>query len=196
MTTPRPPFWRRRLLPAFLTLAVVNLLVLAGWTVPRTLRLRNATARVEAARETVAQARAEASALEERAQAIEANITDLERFYSDVIGAEDANLLPTLREIEGMSRGPGLQAGTRRFEREAVPDAAVERVAVTVPLQGSYDELVGFLQEVEGSSRFLTIDGISLSSASEGEANLQVALSAYMRLPPGMPMRRGRGVAR
>jgi Tfp pilus assembly protein PilO len=196
VTTTRSPFWRRRLLPAFLVLAVVNLVVLAGWTVPRTLRLRNATARVEAARETVARVRKEASALEERERAIEANAADLKRFYTDVIGAEDANLLPTLREIEEMSRGPGLQAGPRRFEREAVPDAAVERVAVTVPLQGSYDDLVGFLRDVEGSSRFLTIDGISLSSASEGEANLQIALSAYMRLPAGMPMRKGRGVAR
>jgi Tfp pilus assembly protein PilO len=196
VTTTRSPFWRRRLLPAFLVLAVVNLVVLAGWTVPRTLRLRNATARVEAARETVARVREQASALEERERAIEANAADLKRFYTDVIGAEDANLLPTLREIEEMSQGPGLQAGPRRFGREAVPDAAVERVAVTVPLRGSYDQLVGFLREVEGSSRFLTIDGISLSSASEGEANLQIALSAYMRLPPGMAMRKGRGVAR
>jgi len=194
--TLRRPLWRRRLLPAFFTLLAFNLLVLVAWTGPRSLRLRNATARVEAARETTARAREETALLEERAQAIRANSADLERFYESVIGPEETHLVPTLRDIDRMSRAPGLRPGPRQFRREQVDDATVERLAVTVPLEGSYEELVGFLQEIESSPRFLTIDGIALTGARTGGAQLQVDLSAYMGLPPGTPVRRGRGVAR
>ena len=167
MTPPRP-LWRRRLLPAFLGLLALNLLVLAAWTGPRTMRLRNATARVEAARETTARAREETAFLEERAEAIRANSEDLKHFYESVIGPEETHLVPTLRDIDRMSRAPGLRTGPRQFSRQQVDDAAVERLAVTVPLEGSYDDLVGFLEDVEGSSRFLTVDGIALAGARSG----------------------------
>ena len=194
--TPRRPLWRRVLLPAFLALVALNLGVLAAWTAPRTLRLRNATQRVEAAREAAAAARQEAARLAERAEAIRQNSVDLKRFYEDVIGPEKTDLLPTLRDIERMARGPGLRPGARRYQREAVEDAAVQRVAVSVPLEGSYSQLVGFLREVERSERFLTVDRITLTGEEAGEADLQVELSAYMALPPGSAVRRRRGGAR
>jgi len=188
--------WRRRLLPLFLVLLGLNLLALAAWTGPRTLRLRNATARVERAREEVAAARAEVGALDERAAAIVANAADLKQFYDGVIGPEGDELVPTLRDIERMARGPGLQPGSRHFTRQAVLDAAVERVEVSLPLEGSYRQLVGFLEEVEASPRFLTVDAIGLSGERDRGGQLMVQMSAYMGLPPGTPVRRGKGVAR
>jgi Tfp pilus assembly protein PilO len=189
------PFWRRRLLPAFLALGAVNLLVFAAWTAPRTVRLRSATARLEAARKQVQSEKAEVARLSERGEAIRANTADLRRFYSSVVGPEDADLVPTLEEIERMARTLGLSPGARGYRRDAVQDAAVERVAVSLPLEGSYRQLVGFLREVETSSRFLTVDSIALSGKEEGGA-LHVELSAYMRLPPGAVVRRRGGVAR
>jgi Tfp pilus assembly protein PilO len=191
----RAPFWRRRLLPAFLALAALNLLVFAGWTAPRTVRLRTATARLEAAREAVRGERAEVARLAERGEAIRANAADIKRFYSSVVGPEVTDLVPTLEDIDGMVRTLGLSTGPRAYKRDDVLDAAVERVAVTLPLEGSYEQLVGFLREVETSSRFLTVDRIALSGKEEGGA-LQVELSAYMRLPPGALVRRGGGGGR
>jgi Tfp pilus assembly protein PilO len=176
-------FWKRRLLPAFLALVTVNLLVLAAWTVPRSLRLRNATARVEAAREILAQEKAQAELVQERASAIDANARDLARFYESIVGTEEADLLPTLEEIEEMARAPGLSPGRRAFRRDDIEDVALERVSVVLPLEGSYEQLVGFLQEVERSPRFLTVDRISLRGEADREATLQVEMSAFMRLP-------------
>jgi Tfp pilus assembly protein PilO len=189
------PFWRRRLLPAFLALAALNLLVFAAWTAPRTVRLRTATARLEAAREQVRGERAQVARLAERGEAIRANAADIERFYTRVVGPEVTDLVPTLEEIERMARTLGLSPGPRGYRRDDVPDAAVERVAVTLPLEGSYEQLVGFLREVETSSRFLTVDRIALSGKEEGGA-LQVEMSAYMRLPPGAVVRRRGGGGR
>jgi Tfp pilus assembly protein PilO len=181
--TPDLPFWRRRLLPVFLGLLAVNLIALAAWTLPRTLRLRNATVRVEAAREAVENERAGAASVRERSAAMDANAKDLQVFYDTVVGPEELDLLPTLEEIEAMARAPGLTPGRRSFSRQEVDDVALERVAVTLPLDGSYEQLVGFLQEVESSPRFLTVDGISLRGDADGEGTLLVEMSAFMRLP-------------
>ena len=56
----------------------------------------------------------------------------------------------------------------------------VERVSVTLPLEGSYPQLVGFLREVERSPRFLTVDRVAMRS-EEARAQLQVVLSMYVR---------------
>jgi Tfp pilus assembly protein PilO len=185
------PLWKRRLLPVFLALLVLNLLVLAIWTGPRTLRLRNATARVEVARETLERERAQAEQVRERASAIDANARDLARFYESVVGTEEADLLPTLEEIEEMARAPGLDPGRRNLRRDDMEDVALERVSLVLPLEGSYEQLVGFLQEIERSPRFLTVDRISLRGAVGRETTLQVEMSAFMRLPAGVRRRTG-----
>jgi len=75
-----------------------------------------------------------------------------------------------------------------------VTDARVERVVVTLPLEGSYAQLVGFLRQVETSPRFLTVDGVSMRADAETGAALQVELSAYLRPSAGATgeARRGR----
>jgi Tfp pilus assembly protein PilO len=187
------PFWRTRLLPAFLVLLGLNLVAFAAWTGPRYWRERNAATRAEAARAEAERQRAAVAGLRERAGAIRGNGKDVERFYRSA-GTEKADLLPTLEAIEDMARAPGLQPGTRTFKREEVEDAGVERIAVTLPLEGSYAQLVGFLREVEASPRFLTVDSVAMRADQGGGGALQVQLSAYLRAPAGGPeeARRGR----
>ena len=178
------PFWRTRLLPAFLVLLGVNLVALAAWTGPRYWRQRNAATRAEAARAEAERRRSEVAGLRERAGAIRGNGTDVERFYRSV-GTEKADLLPTIEAIEDMARAPGLQPGARTFKREEVTDARVERIAVTLPLAGSYAQLVGFLREVEASPRFLTVDSVAMRADQDGGGALQVELSTYLRPSAG-----------
>ncbi len=176
------PFWRARLLPAFLVLLGLNLVALAAWTGPRYWRQRNAATRVESARAEAERQRAAVAGLRERAGAIRGNGTDVERFYRSA-GTEKADLLPILEAIEDMARAPGLRPGARSFSREEVADAGVERIAVTLPLEGSYAQLVGFLRAVEASPRFLTVDSVAMRADRDGGGALQVALSAFLRAP-------------
>jgi Tfp pilus assembly protein PilO len=177
------PLWRTRLLPAFLALLGANLLLLAAWTGPRYWRQRNAAARLEAAQAEAVRRREATAALRERAEAIRGNTADVQRFYESLGGTEKTDLLPTLRAIEEMARTPGLRPGTRSFSREEAGGARAERVSVTLPLEGSYSQLVGFLREVERSPRFLSVDSVSMRGTPEGETALQVVLSAYLRRP-------------
>jgi len=119
--------------------------------------------------------------LRERAAAIRGNAVDVERFERSLLGAEKKDLLPALKAIEDLARAPGLRPGARGFDRQDIADAPVERVAVALPLDGSYEQLVGFLREVETSPRFLTVDSVALRAQNDGGARLQVEVSTYLR---------------
>jgi Tfp pilus assembly protein PilO len=172
----------------------LNVLGLAAWTGPRTLRLRSASARAAAARAEVVRERETTARLRERADAIRSNHADLERFYRKVTGSEQSDLLPTLEAIEDMARSPGLTPGRRAFTRDEVKDAPLERVTVVLPLEGSYAQLVGFLGEVERSKHFLAVDRISMRGETARAATMQVEMSTYLRATPeSAPGRSRRG---
>ena len=187
------PFWRARLLPVFLVLLALNAGVLAAWTLPRSLRQKNATERAVTARAELARDRERAEALRERAEAIRANRADLELFYSSLAGGEEQDLLKALEAIETLARSPGLQPASRTLRREDVPGAPLERVSETLPLEGSYAQLVAFLSGVERSPRFLTVDRVSLRAGAEAGGSLQVELSTYLRQSPEARKAKRRG---
>jgi len=183
-------FWRRRLLPLFVLLLAANLVTAAAWTLPRGLRQRSAAARVADAQAEVKREREATARLRERAAAIRANDADVRRFYERLGGGERTELVPTLEAVESLARAPGLRPGTRTFREEGVKNAGLRRLAITLPLTGSYGQLLGFLQQVERSPRFLTVDGVSMRGESGG-ARLQVELSAYLK-PAAGDSRQGR----
>jgi Tfp pilus assembly protein PilO len=186
----RRPFWLGRLLPAFAALLTINLFVLATWTLPQGYKQKTATAQLRVARQELEEVRRSAARLRDRASAIRSNVADGERFYAKAAGSMAVDLVPTLEAIESMARSPGLKPGGRSISRGEVSATSLEQVKVTLALEGSYPQLVGFLREVETSKRFLTVDSISLWSRERG-ASLQVQLSAYMKASPGAARKRG-----
>ena len=178
------PFWRTRLLPLVVVLASLNALALVGWTLPRSLRQRNAKARAESARSELARERERAQASAARTDAIRSNRQDLERFYTTLAGSEQGDLLQSLKDVEELAREPGLRPSSYTVHREDVDGAPLERVGIVLPLEGSYSELVGFLRGVERSKRFLTVDRVALRADAESGGSLQVELSTYLRQTP------------
>jgi len=187
------PFWRTKLLPLFLGLLALNAVAFVAWTLPRSLRQRNAQARAASARAELLLEKQRAQALVDRAEAIRANGADLERFYATLAGDEKQDLFQYLEAVEELAREPGLQLATRSVRREDVDGAPLERVVMTLPLEGSYPQLVGFLRGVERSKRFLTVDGVSLRADAESGGSLQVDLSTYLRQSPEARKSRRRG---
>ena len=183
-TSPARPFWRRRLLPVAVVAAGLNLLVLVAFTVPRSWRLSRVASRAGSLRDEVARERALTTAQKARVDTALTNTRDVERFYKEMVQRREESLLPTLEDIEAMAHQPGLVAGKRAYTREAVKGAPITRVAIRLPLEGSYQNLVGFLEKVERGKRFLTVDKIAISQSSEergGGARLQVELSAFFK---------------
>ena len=184
MATSAPqPFWRRRLLPLLLAVAGLNLALFLAFTLPRSWRLQGVTSRVGSLKEEVARERVLTRALKVRVETAANNARDVERFYRDLVQSREESLLPTLEDIEAMAHQPGLVAGRRGYTRDEVKDAPITRVAIRLPLEGSYEQLVKFLANVERGKRFLTVDRIAISQnqTEGGSAKLQVELSAFFR---------------
>jgi Tfp pilus assembly protein PilO len=175
------PLWRR-LVPPALVLLVLNGLVFAAYTLPRALQVRNAKARAVDVRSELDRERAATAALRRQAETIRANAADTERFYREVaVGGRD-ELIPLLEEVDKMATAPGFKASTRAYQYKEVRGADLTRVGIGVAVEGSYAQLVGFLDRVERSPRFLTIDRIGLTGGSAtGSPSLRVELSTYFR---------------
>jgi Tfp pilus assembly protein PilO len=183
------PFWRRRLLVPFLALAVVDAALFGALTLPRLLRERSVAARAETLRGEVTRLREWVAKLEGRAAAIEANRRDSEAFYANVLGTSRARLVPVLRELSEIAAELGLAAGSATYAPQDVRDAPLVRYQITMPLKGSYEQLVSFLGKLERSKQFLIVDQLSLRERggedASGQAELSVVLSTYFRAGAG-----------
>jgi len=177
------PFWRRRLVPIALALLGVNLLVYLAYTLPRSMGHKDAESRADSLRQEVARERVETAARREFVTTVSKNREDVRRFYASMVDRREEGLLETLREIEALARDRGLVAGSRAYEREEIKGASLTRVGITVPLKGTYGDLVGFLAQIESGKRFITVDRVALRRQGDtgGAAQLSVDLSAIFK---------------
>ncbi len=173
------PFWRRRLLVPALVLLLLNATAYFGYTRPRAVRLRTVAARAVELREQVAAERTRVGGLRERARAIEANTADVGRFYKSL--GPKASLLEIQEDIVGIARQLGLTIDSRSYTNESVKGSdSLTRFRITMPISGSYRQVVSFLQRIETLPHFVTIDSIAIREETASRStSLNVVLSVY-----------------
>lgn len=179
--TPRPgprPFWRRWLLWPVVGLLGLNLATLLAHTLPRRLQERTLAAQAVTLREEVARERGVNEGLRQQAQVIGVNTRDMHRFLKQVVAGRDS-LSTVLEELESTAHEVGLRTKQRSYSREEVDKLALVRFQVTLPLSGSYRQLMDFLDALERSSRFVTIDKVKYQDREGGAPDLNVIVSAY-----------------
>lgn len=175
------PFWRRRLLAPFLALLGLNAAAFAVFTLPRTVQERSLASRAETLRAEVERERRLGTALRRRVETIHSNERDVKEFYSKVVSSKDATLLPVLREIDRFARELGLETGNTTYKPEEVKGVPLLRFVVTMPVAGTYRQIVGLLDRIERSSHFVTVDQVEIREPAGGETDLRLVLSAYFR---------------
>ena len=176
------PFWRRRLLVPVLVLLATNAGTYFAYTLPRAARERTIAARAVVLRAEVAQERSTVERQRERARTIEANTTDVARFYR-ALGRKES-LLAIQEDIAGVARQLGLTLGNRSYTNDALKGSdSLARFRITMPISGSYRQVVSFLQRIEALPHFVTVDSISLrddSGVGHGRStSLNVVLTVY-----------------
>jgi len=167
--------WRLGLLRPLLGLLLANAVVFVVYTLPRTFQERSLAAHAAALRNDVEREKHNLERLRERAATIRANTQDLDAFYREALQAA-GQLVAVLKEID--KQAPS--SGGRTFRAVDVNGAAVSRFVVTMPLSGSYAQLVTFLRTLERSPHFVTVDRVALRE-KEPAAQLDVELSVYFR---------------
>lgn len=175
---------RRRVLLAAGVLAALNAAVYAAYTFPRSLQEKSAAARVEIMRSEVQRERQRVAALRGRADAVRTNAQDVDRFYASL--GTKGSLLSLREEIARSASELGLRVGARTYSSEPVKGTEdLMRFEIRMPLTGTYAQLAAFLDRVERSPHFVTVDQIQLHQREQRErAELSVVLSAFYRGVP------------
>lgn len=177
---------RRVVVGALSALALLNLAVYGVYSLPRSMEERAiATRRAVLKQELVREQRVVAE-LRERAEAIQANKQDVRRFYQDRVEEREASLVSILRHIEALATEQGLRVVDQKYTPKEVKGALVERFEITMPVLGTYRQLVALMGRLEASSYFLTLDEVKVRGGTDaGQAQLDLVLSCYFRKGAG-----------
>ena len=173
--------WRDRLRVPLFALVALNLGVYLAYTMPRSLQARSAAARASVLRGELERDRLVAAAFRDRADAMNTNRADVDRFYARL--GPKGTLAQVRAEITTLARELGLKVGGLSYNAEEVKGGeGVAQLQMRMNVTGTYHELAAFLDRLERSSYFVTVDQIQIGKRGEGgEAGLDIALSAFYR---------------
>jgi Tfp pilus assembly protein PilO len=178
-------FWwerRRMWLPAA-SLVLVGVALLAGYEVVLADRLGLQTGALERRRaqlDEISHRRREAEGLVARARATRAAIDEL---YATSLGAEESRLTAVMLEVKHLAHQAGLGGlETISYADEPVVGLPLLKKSITFAADGSYDDLRAFINLLELSPSFLSLDEIRVDEAGDnGRLRLQIRLSTIFR---------------
>lgn len=87
-------------------------------------------------------------------------------------------------DLSEIAEKAGLEATSVTFKERALDKRGVTEVAISATVEGSYSDLVKFINGIERSENFYLLDSLSLTSAAGGEIKLTLALRTYFRAAP------------
>lgn len=160
-----------------LVLLAINAAVFAAFTWPRLTRVRRAedrAAEVAARRASLEKLWAQVVA---RKELVAQNRKDIESLSRDYLKPRTEDLFAAQREIEKLAVEAGLQPKKSAYDVDRIKGTNLVRVEVTLPLDGSYASLTGFLARIAAAKRFIVVDQMSLSQDQES-AKMSLKLRA------------------
>lgn len=130
-------------------------------------------------------------------QALRQGLEDIRRLREDVLSTRSRRLIEVQLELFGIAKRMSVSIDKIQNENTPLPDEGLERFAMIVPLEGGYRNLRQFIQAVEASEKFLVVERVTLGSANDGGALLQmnITVATYfdrpdLREPPPSRARR------
>jgi hypothetical protein len=100
-------------------------------------------------------------------------------FYKERFAATDSDLT---NELGKMASQNGVRIQSVRYREEDREGAGIVPVQIEGNFSGDYLQLVRFINTLERSKLFFTVDGVDLAGESAGPVRLQIAMHSYMRL--------------
>jgi hypothetical protein len=99
-------------------------------------------------------------------------------FYKDRFAATDSDLANELGKLASENRVRIQQA---RYKEEDAETSGVIPVAIEGSFSGDYLQLVRFINTLERSKLFFTVDSVDLAGESAGPVKLQISMHSYLR---------------
>jgi Tfp pilus assembly protein PilO len=172
----------RRLLVPLLAALVVNVLVAAFVVYPLSDRVANVAQREQAAERDLAAARREHAQASGAMTGKDRASAELMTFYNEVLpqGLTGARRLTYLR-LAQLARESNLRYESSRTTDSLERGSTLSHLVINMQLAGDWDDIRGFLYDLDTAPEFVVIDNVQLSGDEGGGLTLQLSLSTYYR---------------
>ncbi len=171
---------RLRLVMLGALLLLVNAVVFAAFSWPRLTRVRRAEGRAHEVSTRKAALEKLWFQVRTRKELVAQNRKDIESLMRDHLKFRTEDLFAAQREIERLARDAGLKPKQSTYSLEKIQGTDLVRCEVTLPLDGTYTHLTGFLSRIESAKRFIVVDQMALARADAG-ARMNLKLSAIFK---------------
>ena len=105
---------------------------------------------------------------------------EIPQFYKDRFAAQDSDIVQELGKLASESGVKIQQAKYKQQDPES--DGRIVPLLIEGNFAGDYLQLVKFINSLERSKLFITVDSVDLAGEAAGPVKLQVSMHSYLRL--------------
>jgi len=99
-------------------------------------------------------------------------------FYKGRFAARDSDLTTELGKLAAEN---GIHILNAKYKEEEPEASGIIPVAIEGSFAGDYLQLVRFINTVERSKMFFTVDGVDLAGEGKGPVHLQITMHSFLR---------------
>jgi hypothetical protein len=100
-------------------------------------------------------------------------------FYKGRFAATDSDLANELGKLASQN---GVRIQAVRYKQEEPEGTGIVPVDIEGNFSGDYLQLVRFINTLERSKLFFTVDGVELAGESAGPVRLQITMHSFLRM--------------
>lgn len=183
--------WRRRKalwLPALLFF-LVNLVAIVVYPLRFAGRMEVTAEELDQERAVLAELVEQRRDLEAQRQGIERTRLAVDELYSERLATERERLTRIIAEVKDLAARSGLTPPGVSYPTEPLEAYGLRRRAFVFSVQGTYPDLRKFINLLELSQTFLTLEQVTLSESSGGALSIQLRVSTLFSTGEGVPER-------
>lgn len=114
--------------------------------------------------------------IEKLVERLRANQRRIEEFRSQRLATEAERLTEVIAEVKELARRAGVEPSSVRYPEESLEGVGLSRRRIVFSVDGDYVGLRRFINFLELSDHFLTLEEVSLSGRSGESSKLRISL--------------------
>lgn len=169
---------RQRLRATFITLAVIDVLVVAVWFTPLLSSAKSRLAQLDQLRSQMQQKTRQVEPLKGLDKKVIAAGQEIDGFYGNRLPGRYSAIAENLDKLAGQS---GVQMAQVKYTPRDLQPIGLRPVEIEASLSGDYLQLVRFINSLERDELFFIVDSVDLAGEEGQQVRLQLKLRTFLK---------------